>query len=456
MNTPAKYILPGALTLIGVLCVAPAQAKLPLRKTKAERFLSTAPARPEGPAKRFYIEGITSPVPLRNGTPARAGYDNLTNGYAPQGPAFNTIDEDNVIPDRSFNDGRFVFEEVETIEAGVGPTYNMQSCRECHQNIVTGGSSQVTVQRTGHTDDNGMFFESLGGSLIQSRATYSDIVEHVVDTDETRTFRITPQTLGLGYVECISDSTLLAIRDAQPIAQQGSAPEVPVLEGDGSARIGRFGWKCQHGSLISFAADAYLNEMGITSPLFPEEDTSNGVYVGFGTQYDPLPDPEDDGLDVTGFAFFMRSTKVPPRGTITDAVRSGEKRFNQVGCNVCHVSSITTATAGTTINGGAFTVPNALGDKVISPYSDFLLHDVGTGDGIPIQPLPQYAETAHQIRTAPLWGLRTRNRLMHDGQSFTYYDAIQRHAGQAADVTAAFNGLSATDKANIYAFLGSL
>jgi CxxC motif-containing protein (DUF1111 family) len=152
----------------------------------------------------------------------------------------------------------------------------------------------------------------------------------------------------------------------------------------------------------------------------------------------------------------MRSTKVPPRGTITDAVRSGEKRFNQVGCNVCHVSSITTATAGTTINGGAFTVPNALGDKVISPYSDFLLHDVGTGDGIPIQPLPQYAETAHQIRTAPLWGLRTRNRLMHDGQSFTYYDAIQRHAGQAADVTAAFNGLSATDKANIYAFLGSL
>jgi CxxC motif-containing protein (DUF1111 family) len=457
MKTPVKYILPGILILIAAVCVAPAQAQLPLRKTNTERFIPTAPARPEGPAKMFYIEGITAPVlPNRGGTTAaKAGYDNLTNGFAPQGPAFNTIDKSNVIPDRSFNDGRFVFEEVEALEEGLGPTYNAQSCRECHQNIVSGGSSQITVHRTGHTDDNGKFFESLGGSLIQSRATYPDIVEHVVDTDETRTFRISNQTLGEGYVECISDSTLLAIRDAQPVDMQGSAPEVPVLEGDGSAGIGRFGWKCQHRSLVSFASDAYLNEMGITSSLFPDENTSSGVYVGFGSQYDPVPDPEDF-IDVAGFVFFMRSTKAPPRGLITDAARTGEKKFNQIGCGVCHVASITTATAGTAINGGAFTVPTALGDKIIKPYSDFLLHDIGTGDGIPILPLPEYAETAHQMRTAPLWGLRTRNRLMHDGLSFTYYDAIERHAGQAADVTAVFNGLSDIDKANIYAFLGSL
>ena len=276
-----------------------------------------------------------------------------------------------------------------------------------------------------------------------------------MDTDETRTFRLSTNTLGGGFVECISDSTLLAIRDAQPVDMQGTAPEVPVLEGDGSAGIGRFGWKCQHRSLESFASDAYLNEMGITSALFPEENTSSGVYVGFGTQYDPVPDPEDF-IDVAGFVLFMRSTKVPPRGLITDAVRTGEKKFNQIGCGVCHVASITTATAGTVINGGAFTVPTALGDKIINPFSDFLLHDIGTGDGIPIQPLPEYADTANQMRTAPLWGLRTRNRLMHDGLSFTYYDAIERHAGQAADVTAVFNGLSDTDKANIYAFLGSL
>ncbi|MGH9807179.1 MAG: di-heme oxidoredictase family protein, partial [Terriglobia bacterium] len=116
----------------------------------------------------------------------------------------------------------------------------------------------------------------------------------------------------------------------------------------------------------------------------------------------------------------------------------------------------TTAPAGTVINGGAFTVPSALGDKFISPYGDFLLHNIGTGDGIPIEPLPQYAGTANQIRTAPLWGVRSRNRLMHDGLSFTFFDAIERHAGQAAGVLAQFNALSDADKANIYAFLGSL
>ena len=457
MKTPFKYILPGILILIAAVCVVPTEAQLPYRKkTKAERFIPTAPARPEGPAKLFYIEGITAPVvPNGSARPAKAGFDNLTNGFAPQGPPFSTIDESNVIPDRSFNDGRFVFEEVETLEEGLGPTYNAQSCRECHQNIVTGGASQIMEHRTGHTDDTGKFFESLGGSLIQSRATYPDIVEHVSDGDETRTFRLSTNTLGGGYVECVSDSTLLAIRDAQPLDMQGLAPEVPVLEGDGSAGVGRFGWKSQHRSLLSFASDAYLNEMGITSSLFPDENTSNGVFVGFGTQYDPVPDPEDF-IDVAGFVFFMRSTKVPPRGPITTAVRNGEKKFNQIGCGVCHVASMTTASEGTVINGGAFTVPTALADRIIAPFSDFLLHDIGTGDGIPIQPTPQYADTANKIRTAPLWGVRTRNRLMHDGLSFTFLDAITRHAGQATTVTATFNGLSDTDKNNIYAFLGSL
>jgi len=301
-----------------------------------------------------------------------------------------------------------------------------------------------------------MFFESLGGSLIQSRATYANIVEHVEDTDETRTFRISPAALGDGYVECISDSTLTAIRDAQPEAVRGTAISVPVLEGDGSARIGRFGWKGQHASLVSFGADAYANEMGVTSPLFMDENTSSGTFVGFGTEYDPLPEPEDDGDDIEGFAFFMRSTKAPSRGTITTPVRNGEKKFNSMGCAVCHVSSITTASAGTVINGGSFVVPTALGDKVIRPFSDFLLHDIGTGDGIPIQPLPEFAGTANQMKTAPLWGLRTRNRLMHDGLSFTLEEAILRHAGQAVDSASQFSALSPTDKANVLAFLNSL
>src|SRR5262249_21633950 len=87
---------------------------------------------------------------LTASTEAPTGFDNLTNGFDPQGDPFETLNEDNVVALRSFNDNRFIFEEVEKVEEGLGPTYNAQSCRECHQNVVTGGASQVTEQRTGH------------------------------------------------------------------------------------------------------------------------------------------------------------------------------------------------------------------------------------------------------------------------------------------------------------------
>jgi CxxC motif-containing protein (DUF1111 family) len=386
---------------------------------------------------------------------AATGFDNQTNGFDRQGPPFETLDEDNVEPLRSFNDNRFIFEEVETIPDGLGPTYNAQSCRECHQNVVTGGASQVAEHRTGRLDET-VFFESLGGSLIQSRGTHPDIVERVNFEDDVRTFRISTNTLGAGYVEAIANDTLIAIRDAQPAAQRGVAPMVPVLEGDGSARIGRFGWKSQHASLESFAADAYLNEMGITSPLLPDENTSSGRFIGFGTRFDPVEDPEDDGVDIVAFANFMRSTKAPPRGPINADVAAGERVFNRIGCQTCHVASITTASPNTKINGGSFTVPAALGNKIIHPYSDFLLHDIGTGDGIPVLPDPQYAATASSMRTAPLWALRTRNRLMHDGLSFTKQEAIERHQGQASAAADQYNALGANEQRLLLAFLDSL
>src|SRR5713101_9473601 len=438
----------GTLVVTTAVLTTPLASQSPVKQhTRYEKFIPRSGARPEGPARPFGV---------RAGAPeAKTGFDNLTNGYFPQGPPFDSLNKDNVVPLRSFNDGRFVFEEVETVAEGLGPTYNAQSCRECHQNIVTGGASQIAEHRTGHTV-NGIFYESLSGSLIQSRATYPDIVEHVVDTDETRSFRMSTNTLGNGYVECVSDSTLLAIRDGQPEDMRGTAPEVPVLEGDGSARIGRFGWKSQHASLVSFSADAYLNEIGITSSLLPDENTSNGLFCGYGSGYDPVPDPEPDGEDLFAFANFIRSTKAPPRGTITPDVTAGGKHFIQVGCATCHVSSIVTASPGTVINAGAFTVPNALGNKTIHPFSDFLLHDIGSGDGIPILPTPEYASTATQIRTAPLWGLRTRNRLMHDGLSFTKQEAIQRHAGQATSVTQRYNVFSDAQKNQMLAFLDAL
>jgi len=433
--------------LIGFLVLQNQNVFSQARQSRAERFRHSGVIWDE--------DRSAGSDPRSDATEAPTGFDNLTNGFIEQGPPYETLNADNVVARRSFNDNRFIFEEFETIQDGLGPTYNAQSCRECHQNVVTGGASQVAELRSGRLE-NGQFFESLGGTLIQSRATHPDLVERVIPEDAIRTFRISTNTLGNGFVEAIANSTLLAIRDKQPAEMRGSAVIVPVLEANGTSRIGRFGWKSQHASLESFSADAYLNEMGITSPLFPEENTSSGRYVGFGSGYDPVADPEDDGEDVVAFADFMRATKAPPRGPISDDVLAGEALFNKIGCAVCHTSSITTAKPGAKINGSAFTVPTALGNKIIHPYSDFLLHDIKTGDGIPILPLPEYSSTANQIRTAPLWALRTRNRLMHDGLSFTKQDAIQRHGGQATGVTSNYNALSAAEKAQLLAFLDSL
>jgi len=402
------------------------------------------------------IEASTGDVSRELYTEAPTGFDNRTNGFGPQGPDFDSITEVNVEPLRSFNDNRFIFEEVEGAVDGLGPTYNAQSCRECHQNAVTGGASQIAEHRTGRLDISGGFFESLGGSLVHSRATHPNIVERVSFEDDVRTFRISTNTLGAGFVECVANETLIALRDAQPAAIRGTAIMVPVLEAGGVARIGRFGWKDQHASLESFSADAYLNEMGITSPLFPDENTSSGRFVGYGSGYDRVADPEDDGIDVVAFANFMRATKAPSRGRITRDVVAGEQLFMRVGCSGCHVPTLRTARPGTRINGDAFVVPAALGNKLIHPYSDFLLHDIGTGDGIPVLPEPEYAGTASQIRTAPLWALRTRNRLMHDGLSFTKQEAIQRHNGQAATVRDRYDALSDAQRRLVLAFLDSL
>jgi CxxC motif-containing protein (DUF1111 family) len=297
------------------------------------------------------------------------------------------------------------------------------------------------------------FFEALGGSLIHSRAIHPAVLEKVDPNDDVRTFRISTNTLGDGFVEAIANSTLLAIRDRQPIEMRGTAALVPVLESPGTIRIGRFGWKNQHASLESFSADAYLNEMGITTPLLPEENTSSGRDVA---AYDALADPEDDGVDARAFANFMRATKAPPRGEITIDVQAGRAIFDSIGCATCHVARIVTAPAGTMINGGTLEVPPALGSKIIHPYSDFLLHDIGTGDGIPIAAVPAYAASANMMRTAPLWGVRTRNRLMHDGLSFTLQEAINRHRGQADGVRLEFKALTGAQRKQLLAFLDSL
>jgi CxxC motif-containing protein (DUF1111 family) len=160
--------------------------------------------------------------------------------------------------------------------------------------------------------------------------------------------------------------------------------------------------------------------------------------------------------NIDHFTQFIRGTKVPPRDAVlaaTPDAQAGQAVFESIGCNICHVESITTAAAGTIINGGAFTVPEALGNKVIHPFGDFLLHDVGTGDHI-VQGGPP--DTASKLRTAPLWGLRTKSRFMHDLESLTLEQAIRRHNGEAREVIRGFRQLTGQEKAQLLAFLQSL
>src|SRR5262249_6026914 len=155
--------------------------------------------------------------------------------------------------------------------------------------------------------------------------------------------------------------------------------QVPVLEAPGNVRVGRFGWKNQQASLLSFSSDAYLNEIGITNRFNLVENTSLGRFVGFGSGFDAVPDNtacnkppagtcgEDADDDIFAFADFMRATKAPPRDAAlagTADASAGSMLFDAIGCSICHTRTIVTAAVGTPINGGAFTVPAALGNKI--------------------------------------------------------------------------------------------
>jgi CxxC motif-containing protein (DUF1111 family) len=359
------------------------------------------------------------------------------------------------------------FEQDHDASTGLGPVFNARACADCHQNPVTGGSSQFTEIRAGHKDATGNFVAATvpindgaatiaNRSIINDRALIPQAQEHIPDAENIRALRAALNTLGDGFVEAIDDTTLQAIAQHQIEVSEGrihgEAVEVPVLESPGQSRIGRFGWKDQHSSLLSFIGDAYLNEMGVTNRLRPHDVTTIGKITA-----DPEDVPDNLGLaDIDHFAQFVRGTKAPPRDTVlasTPAAQKGENVFEQIGCATCHVSTIVTAPPGTVIDGGAFTVPEALGNKIIHPYGDFLLHDIETGDGI-VQNPPQ--DTANKLRTVPLWGLRMHPRHMHDLKSLTLEDAIERHGGEAEHVRNRFRDLSPTDRQALITFLNSL
>ena len=412
-------------------------------------------------------------------TEAPTGFDNKSNGVA---------------DDATHEADQMRFEEVELVSDGLGPLYNAQSCRECHQSPVSGAASQVAELRVGHQGPDGHFHNpeipiAGGAEVISGRSLVNDrticpnaafpdkeIQERVPETENIRTFRLSLSLLGDGFVEAVADQTLIDLAAQQCKSSHrkicGQVLQVPIVEAPGQMSVGRFGWKDQHASLLSFAGDAYLNEMGITNRLQPDEVTNL-----CNAHSEPNDTPGPDGLsDIDHFARFVRATKAPARDSqlASGAVaKKGEGLFDKIGCATCHVETLTTAPAGTKINGGTFTIPVALGSVTFHPWGDYLMHDVGTGDGILQATREHYGKRVFQImsdylskqdfessrnkiRTAPLWGVRLRPRLMHDGASLTLRDAIQRHQGEAMHVSQKFEKLKREDQEAIIEFLKSL
>ena len=393
-------------------------------------------------------------APAGFNTPSFNGAQSISNGITePPGDSF-ALDQQ-------------IYELNHSVQTGLGPVYNATACVSCHENPNSGGAGQITELRVGHNDENGNFVNPTifindgmntitGRSIVNDRAVCPQAQEHIPATENIRALRAVLNTLGDGFVEAIDDNTLIAIAERQPEESDGrihgEIVQAPIFEAPGQTRVGRFGWKDQHSSLLSFIADAYVNEMGVTNRLRPKDVTTLCK-----TTTDPEDKPDDLGLaDIDHFAQFIRGTMVPPRDetlAATEAARRGQHLFTRIGCSTCHVQSITTAPAGTVVDGGMFTVPEALGDKLIHPFSDFLLHDIGTGDGI-VQVGPQ--DTANKLRTAPLWGLRTKARFMHDLRSLSLESAIERHKGEALKVERRFDELSPEEQAALIAFLNSL
>jgi CxxC motif-containing protein (DUF1111 family) len=210
--------------------------------------------------------------------------------------------------------------------------------------------------------------------------------------------------------------------------------------------VGRFGWKAQHTSLLVFGADAYRNEMGVTNDIFPTE-VALGIDADAMRRCDRIPDPEDVRDRRTGrrgidnFAAFMRLLAPIARGILTPEVIAGESVFSTTGCAACHVPLHHTSPSS-----------NPLFDRrPVASFSDYLLHDVGTGDGI-----AQAEAGPDEIRTPSLWGLRFRRPLLHDGRAVTIEEAISAHGREAAASRAKYLSLDPAARQALLAFLKSL
>jgi CxxC motif-containing protein (DUF1111 family) len=401
----------------------------------------------------------------------------------------------------TFSDARTNFAAAENATDGLGPIFNERSCGACHANGTVGGAGQNIERRYGRLT-NGVFDDmaSTGGSLRQLSGLGGFNVGGLncqTGTDANPApgatifaGRLTTPLFGLGLVDSLPDARFDTLASREPAAIRGLVNRVSIVlpnpadasQHTGGTRVGRFGWKAGVPNLGQFSADAYLNEMGITTSsciagvanrAFGTENRANRAGTNAiinGCPDDQVPGTDDDfateenncagGLnqlqdDVANFTFFMTHLAPPPPLAISagSAADRGRTLFNSASlqCSGCHRSDadvFVSTTAGGVQSGIVF-----------APFSDFLVHDMGTlGDGI--GNAGDSVAVTRRMRTAPLWGLRSRNLLLHDGRTTDRGAAITAHnggtAGQGTAAAAAYTALTTAQKSDLLAFLATL
>ena len=347
-----------------------------------------------------------------------------------------------------FKSGREKFLQVHDVIHGLGPAYNGTSCAGCHNQPTIGGVGNVAVLRAGVVQ-HGHYELPPGGDLVHLFSIGDHACQpHIPASANNLARRIPTPLYGAGLIEAIPDSVIRTWED--PTDQNGDGirgrAAVIVDPATHAMRVGRFGWKAQQATLLAFSAEAFRNEMGITNDVFPNEigtGLSAEQLAACDTVADPedKPDPESHLRGIDQFTNFMRFLGPVSPLPQTGGVHRGSEIFSSIGCAACHVPTLLT---------GPSDVP-ALDHKEVNAYSDFLLHDIGTGDGV-----EQGAAKGNEFRTSPLWGVRFRKQLMHDGSALSPTEAIRQHHNEGERSRQVFERMDSSEKQALLDFLSSL
>lgn len=376
------------------------------------------------------------------------------------------------------------------VNPGLGPLFNNVSCFACHINDGRGkapntGEPLVSMLIRLSVTGVNAFGEPLGvpgfGGQLQQRAITGKLPEASVDIQysyQTFTFpdgttyelrspiitlqnaymalpggvmtsaRVAPPVFGLGLLEAIPEYDLLALEDVNDANGDGISGKANYVWDYYAKKnvIGRFGWKANNPTVLQQTAGAYLQDMGITTFLFPQE-------ASYGqSQYDGLNDDYElsDSL-LFATTFYMQTLKAPARRNVKDAqVIRGKELFKSMNCTGCHTPKQKTA-----VN-VAFA---PLSNQTFYPYTDLLVHDMGTGLA---DNRPDHLANGNEWRTPPLWGIglteivNGHSNFLHDGRARTLTEAIMWHGGEAENTKQKFANLSTADRIAVLKFLKSL